>query len=50
MTSERLGKQHIGFSICISQSVGRAFTNFSVENKAKVQDILAQVCGNYSKY
>ena len=46
--TEKLGKQHIGFSICISQSVGRTFLNFAMDHKNKVQDIVNSV--GYSKY
>jgi len=38
-TSERLGKQHIGFSLCISQSIARELYDHGRSSSRRVQEI-----------
>lgn len=39
ITSEKLGKQHIGYSLCISQSIAREFNEYSKINGKKLNDL-----------
>jgi hypothetical protein len=42
-TLERLGKQHIGFHLCVSQSIARGLTSLGSSISKQSQDLEAEV-------
>lgn len=43
ITSEKIGKQHIGYSLCVSQSIAREFNEHAKTNGRKIQEIELKV-------
>jgi hypothetical protein len=43
ITMERLGKQHIGFHLCVSQSIVRGLNAMGASIRKQAQDLEAEV-------
>lgn len=46
ISSERLGKQHTGLSLCISQSVARTLHDHARDSSRRIQELETLVCNN----
>jgi hypothetical protein len=42
-TTEKIGKQHIGYSLCISQSISRDFAEFAKSTTRRINELESKV-------
>lgn len=42
-STEKVGKQHIGYSLCVSQSISREFSEYAKSNSRKIHDLELKV-------
>ena len=43
ITTEKIGKQHIGYSLCISQSISRDFSEYVKSTSKRINELESKV-------
>lgn len=43
ITTEKIGKQHIGYSLCISQSISRDFADYVKSTSKRINELESKV-------